>query len=138
MMAVGDMSKPQPKKPKNWSANQRRFMEWLAMPSDMRLPLTQGQLARELKMDDGTLSDWKHIPGFYDEVNKLVDEHFADDYAPIVESFKREARNGSYQHQKTYFEMLGKYLPKQQVELSGGISLIEVILDAEISDDSNG
>ncbi len=120
MMAVGCIMQ---ESAKSWTINQRKLMGWLALPSDERTPITEGALAREIGVNQATLWRWKQLPGFYAEVNKLVDEHLADDYAPIMESFKREARNGSYQHQKTYFEMLGKYMPKQQVEVTGGVNV---------------
>jgi hypothetical protein len=107
----------------NWTIKQRKFMDWLSLPSDERLPTTEKSFAEDIGVSVMTLWRWKQLPGFYAEVNKLVDEHFGDDYAPIVEAFKREARNGSYQHQKTYFEMLGKYMPKQQVEVTGGVNV---------------
>lgn len=116
-----------PKKAKRWSADQRKLMIWLATPEIDRTPLRQYTLAAEMGHDGATLSDWKNMPGFMDEVNKLVDEHMADDYAEIMEAFKREAKRGSFNHQKTYFEMIGRYTPRQQVELSGGISLVEVV-----------
>jgi len=110
------MTKDIRKKPKNWSANQKKFMLWLALPSDQRLPLTQGMLARELSLDDGTLSEWKRLSGFWDAVNALVEEHLADDFAPIIESLKREARKGSIQHIRIYLEMIGKYTPRLAID----------------------
>lgn len=104
----------------NWTASQRKYMVWLATPTDARMPLKHSSLAAELKVDERTLYRWREKPGFYAEVNKLVDEHFMDDYAEIVDSFKRAAKGGSYQHQKTYFEMAGKYKPPTQAhEISG-------------------
>ncbi len=106
-----------------WTVKQRRLITWLATPQEERTPLRESSLAEELGVNPATLWRWKQLPGFFAEVNKLVDEHFADDYAAIADSFKREARSGSYQHQKTYFEMIGKFVPKQQVEVTGGVNV---------------
>lgn len=119
----------------NWSATQRKYIEWLSTPIDARQPLKHSMLAQELKVGERSLYRWRTLPGFYAEVNKLVDEHLADDYSEIMDSFKREARRGSFQHQKTYFEMLGKYTPKQEITGKDGaplgIALVEVVRPAQ-------
>jgi len=38
---------------------------------------------------------------------------------PVIRSLEKEARKGSYQHQKLYLEMAGMYTEKKQHELAG-------------------
>jgi hypothetical protein len=87
------------------------------------MPVTQKLLAQEMGHDEGTLSDWKRIPGFWEEVAAIVDEHWLDDYPEIVDAFKSEAKRGSYNHQRTYFEMVGRYTPKSEVAVSGSVNI---------------
>ena len=96
-------------------------MLYLATPKEERTPLNETNYAKEVGVNPATLWKWKQLPGFFAEVNKIVDEHFADDYSEIADSFKRQAKLGSYNHQKTYFEMIGKYLPKSAIEVSGNV-----------------
>jgi hypothetical protein len=124
---------------KRWSTEQREFMAWLAMPRTERTPVTQLALAKELGVHYVTLSKWRYDPRFIVEVNNLKRPQIAARYPEIIDALIEQAERGSYQHQKTYLELIGEYKPpKQEVELSGGISMIEVILDAEFDDDSNG
>lgn len=124
-----------PKNAKRWSADQRKFMLWLATSEIDRTPIRQGQLAKDMGHAEATLSDWKNMPGFIDEVNKLVDEHLGDDYAEIMDAFKREAKKGSFNHQKMYMEMMGKYTSRQQIEVSGGpIAITEIRVHLDTSD----
>jgi hypothetical protein len=120
---------------KNYSREKREFIAWLATPPMERSINTQKALAERLGVHEVTLSEWRHQPDVVAEVNKLVDLHFADDYPEIAESFKLQSRLGSYQHQKTYFEMIGKYSPPRQ-EVAGEISL-RVIYDDSTSTDTD-
>lgn len=106
----------QPKRAKRWRVEQRQFQQWLALPSWLRVPLTQRMLAQELHIDEATLSDWKHIDGWDEAVNAIVMASMPRELPEIMGSFLAEARKGSYQHQKTYFEMIGAYTPKQEVD----------------------
>ena len=100
------------------------------MPLDERMPLRHALVGEHLGVSESTLYRWRDIPGFYAEVNKLVDEHLGDAYADVANSLKREAANGSFQHQKFYFELLGKYKPPTQdvnMNVDGSIELVEVV-----------
>lgn len=113
--------------PNKWTDKQRKFMAWLALPSYDRQPLAQYALAAELKVHETTLCAWRKLPGFMDEVKSLITASLGDVYHDVMHSFKAEAKKGSYQHQKTYFEMLGVYTPKSEVkgtlEVSGGVTV---------------
>lgn len=120
---------------KDWSANQRRFMEWLSLPSVEREPLTQRAFATALGVGEVTLSRWRKLPGFMAEVHKLITASLGDDYYDVMYSFKQEARKGSYQHQRMYFEMMGAYVEKHEVkgslQVEGGLSDDELIAKAD-------
>lgn len=46
------------------------FIEWMSLPANSREPKTQKELAQKLGVDYATLSDWKKVDGFWDEVKK--------------------------------------------------------------------
>ena len=49
----------------------QEFVEWMGLPMNLREPRNQKELAKKIGVDDATLSDWKKIEGFWDEVRKL-------------------------------------------------------------------
>lgn len=45
-----------------------QFIEWIILPEALREPKSQEKLARKLKVNNGTLSDWKTYEGFWEAV----------------------------------------------------------------------
>lgn len=123
------------KERKNWTANQRKFMEWLRLPSTERIPLNQTRLAEEMKVRDATLSEWKRLPGFMEEVQSLIRQSLGDNAHEVMGSFKKKAATGSFPHQKTYLEMMGWHTDKQQTEGELTIRVIHVKPDSQQPDD---
>lgn len=117
----------------NWTSNQRRLMEWFATPSLMRTPPTEGELADKMGVNRITLWKWKQIPGFMEEVQQLITVNLGDVYNDVMHSFKRAAVRGSFPHQRMYFEMLGVYSSRSNVNLNTRMSY-EIDLSA-LSDD---
>ncbi len=97
---------------KKWSANQEKFIDWLTYGKYERVPATQEALAKELGLHEVTLSRWKRLPGFWDEVKNRVrsrlDEHYADVYGALL----TEAKKGSFQHINKYIELMGDIKPQ--------------------------
>lgn len=116
----------------SFTPNQRRFIEWLATPEMERFPTTQRALATDMGVHYQTLTKWHAKPEIKAEVKAIIMENLDDALVDVVYSFKAEAKKGSYQHQKTYFEMLGMYVPKQQQEQSGEI-VLRVVYDTSNS-----
>jgi hypothetical protein len=107
----------------NWSYAQRKFQEWLAEPPTERDPITQKRLAEELHVHETTLSRWRHLPGFDEEVQALVLAHIGDALSEVMGAFKSEAKKGSFNHQRMYFEMLGIYTPSEKHDFDGDITI---------------
>lgn len=101
---------------RNWTIGQREYMFWLTTPDDDRVRNTHAAIAEQVGVAERTLYRWQKLPGFWAEVNKIVDEHLADDFAEVAKALKREARKGSIQHIRTYLEMIGKYAPSLRVD----------------------
>lgn len=92
---------------KNWTPEQLRFIQWLALPRAERLPKTQTALAKDFDCAIETLSRWKDIPGLRDEVNRLAREFVKDDVPEILATIRREAKKGSVPHINMALAMAG-------------------------------
>jgi hypothetical protein len=128
---------------RNWTASQRKYMIWLATPDDDRMPNKHVNMAAEMGVDERTLYRWRKLPGFYAEVNKLVDENLGDAYADVANQLKRLAALGSFQHQKMYLELIGRYVQKQEITGRDGAALvpvqfIDVVRPAEQEQEQDG
>lgn len=99
-----------------WTPNQREYITWLALPSRLREPLTQEMLAAEMGVNASTLWRWQKLPGFQQELERLIRESMKGPLNEVVGSFLDEAKKGSFQHALAYFQMIGWHTPAQRVE----------------------
>lgn len=106
-----------PEKPKNWNANQLKFIEWLALPKAQRKPKTQTEFAKSIGMHETTLSDWKKLPGFMSEVTAIAREQLRDALSDVYGALVKRALDGDVQAIKLALEVSGEYTPKQKVDL---------------------
>jgi hypothetical protein len=104
---------------KSWTPDQLAFQAWLAVPPHDRKPRTQRALAAQLEIREGTLSDWKRLPGFGQAVTELALEWVKTALAPILFAQVAQARSGSLEHAKWLFEVAGIWSPKQRHEHEG-------------------
>lgn len=102
-----------------WTPDQLKFQAWLALPSAVREPKSQKQLAHLLEHDPATLSDWKRLPGWHDAVYALAIVHVIGELVPVLHAQVKEAKKGSLPHAQWLFEVAGKWTPKQRTEVSG-------------------
>lgn len=111
-------------------------MEWLAIPSKLREPATQGQFALKIGVHENTLARWKKLEGFNTAVGELareqVDEHLPDIYGALVKG----AKAGRLGHIKTCLEVAQHYVERRvmhgdnsadpiKVEHSGTVEISE-------------
>lgn len=120
-----------PKRAKEWTVRQRKFMLWLALPEDARVPLNQRLYAEEIGVNEATLSDWKATPGFMAEVQDIIRASLSDAAHDVMGAFKAEAKKGSFPHQKMFFEMLGWHVDKQEL---GGDVLLKILRGASMDE----
>ena len=99
-------------------AERLQFIEWLSLPSDLRTPKTQSELALLLGVDAGTLSDWKQLPGFREEVRKRVNDLVKDDHADVVHAMITSAKGGDVTAQKLYLEYIQEWSEKTRHDLT--------------------
>lgn len=110
----------------NWTADQSKFIEWLATPRYERVPPNQGMLADSMNVDEVTLWRWKKLPGFMDEVNSIVRAGLKLRLGEVYGALLREAERGSYQHIQLVMEMTGEYVKQQKNmnEQSGEVTIV--------------
>lgn len=83
-----------PTEAKTWHAQQLQFIAWLALPKAHRKPKLQRDYAKLIGVDEATLSDWKRLPGFMDDVNALARELVKDDVAEVLGVVRSRAKKG--------------------------------------------
>lgn len=112
-----------PSDAKNWTADQLHFQAWLALPKKLRRPKTQRAFAKQIGKDEGTLSDWKHLPGWHDAVRdlalELLKESIPDVLGEVVAAAK--SADGSVQDRKLFLEIVEIYRPGLDVTSGGKV-----------------
>jgi hypothetical protein len=101
-----------------WNPTQRKYMLWLATPTELRVPLTESALAKELKVNPATLWKWRQKPEFRAEVKALITASLWDAYHDAMGAFKKQAARGSFPHLKMFFEMMGVYTERMTLDMN--------------------
>lgn len=110
-----------------FSANQLKFIDWLACGKYGRQPATQKAFADEIGINPRTLERWKKGQNgftkadFWDAVTARARELNREHLAIVYESVRIEASKGSFQHQKLMLEMAGEYTDRKEVSVTGGL-----------------
>lgn len=100
----------------NWTGKQRKFIEWVATPEELREPRKFTDFTEAIGVDRSTLWRWRKLPGFYATVQEQTKKYLADTLPEALQALKNLAAMGSFNHLKLYLEMLGMYTPKSQVD----------------------
>lgn len=111
----------------SFSANQTKFIEWLADPGK-RKPPTQYQLAETMGVRPETLTRWKREPELMKAVRVRSRELLGEDLPKIYEALRLQANAGSFQHIKLALELTGEYQETNRHEIDGQLK-IKVIYD---------
>ncbi|MBC7239373.1 MAG: hypothetical protein H5T71_04655 [Chloroflexi bacterium] len=91
------------------------FIDWLANPESEG---TQQDFAREFKVHEGTLSDWKNEPGFWDRVWERFTDFYLQGQLPAVNrALIRKAKAGDYQAMQLVYKVAKRITDK--LELTG-------------------
>jgi len=101
-----------------WTTNQIRLQEWLATPRFERIPPKQEMLANDLSVSDKTLTRWKRLPGFMDEVRAISRGYLKNDLPEIYGAISREAQRGNYQMARLALELVGDVQTQGTSELN--------------------
>lgn len=114
---VTDCNSTSPQDAGGFSPDQRRFMLWLATPSDVREERTLAAYCKAHDITRMSLWRWKKLPGFWQEVRALTAQFMADSVPDVLQSLKRLAKAGSFPHMKLYLEMVGMYVPRSETTI---------------------
>lgn len=121
-----------------FSANQLKFIDWLAVGKFERDPPTEELFAEKIGVNRSTLYRWKRGQNgfteaeFWGAVNQRAREHNQRSVSNVYGSLRDFAVKGSFQHQKLLLELVGEYTETQRREISGpggGAIQIEKALD---------
>lgn len=68
------------------------FVEWSAMPRKTKCPKTQGAFSKKIGVSQDTLSDWKRLEGFWEDVavyrKKFFEKHLSEIYYGLINKMK--------------------------------------------------
>lgn len=113
---------------RSWSTTQVRVQEWLALPKYERFPPTQDLLAEDLGIADKTITRWKKLPGFMDDVRSIALRYLRDDLPEVFGAIGREASKGNHQMARLALELVGG-LPTQGTTPSNLSVRVEYVND---------
>jgi len=106
---------------------EQRILEALLNPENRLKKVTE--ICRIAEVDRKTYYKAFNKPEFIDLVEDESRRLVLAAVLPIVHTFVKEAKKGSYQHGKVLLEMAGLYCEKKELELSGTIKLTELLDD---------
>lgn len=107
-----------PKNAENLTANQLKFLGWLALPKAERQPRTQGLFADEIGVNETTLGRWKRDYGLDRRAADLAKEQLINHVPDFYEALRKKAKKGSLGHLKMAFEMVEHYTEEVNVNVN--------------------
>lgn len=83
------------------------FVAWVALPTELRQPKTQQDLAKEFGVGQDTLSEWKQRPDFWEDVSKKRRE-WGRERTPdvLLALFKRIQKTGGAAEVRLWMECI--------------------------------
>lgn len=130
------MTKIIPSEAEKWSATQLRFIAWLALPKAQRAPKTHQLLAQQIGVHPDTLTDWKRLPSFMDDVNALARELVKHDIADILGVIRREAKRANLPYVNMALAMAG--MAHDLAAAGRGPAMIQFNWDATLAEIAHG
>ena len=101
--------KPQLAQGVEWSFPQEQFQRWLSIPKKLRPDglKTMVDVATKLNVSTQTLRKWKRLPGFWSAVYEQTRSLIGEDLPDVMVALTREAKGGSVNAIKLYFDAMG-------------------------------
>jgi len=90
------------------SAEFAEFCKWSAQPRDVRQPIEQKQLAKELGVDETTLVRWKELPEFAQNKKYYIREWLGDELPDVMQIVKKGALRGQDRKIELFLKWLGE------------------------------
>lgn len=83
------------------------FIEWISLPTELREPSTQRELALQFKIGEDTLSDWKKRDGFWTDVENKRKSWGKDKTSDVLHSlYKKATKTGDPRAVRLWFEIV--------------------------------
>lgn len=94
------------------------FIDWQAMPKEIREPETMGALAKKLGITIDTLVDWKKRTGFYEDVRDARRRYIKDEMlgTALLCLKKKILKEGGASEVKLLFQLADEFEEKSVVE----------------------
>jgi len=92
----------------------QEFIEWISLPASIREPKTQKELASKLGIDNATLSDWKKVEGFWEEVKKRRKNWVQEKISNILLGVYGKALKGDVNAAKLLLEYAGEFIERKE------------------------
>ena len=115
----------------HFTANQIKYIDWLAMGKYSREPATEQLFAETIGINRRTLIRWKKGQNgfteaeFWDAVTERAREFNRQALTTVYDALRDQAEKGSFQHQKLLLELTGEYTETRKIE--GGENPLLVI-----------
>ncbi len=92
------------------------FIIWSALPKEERNPRTQKEFANFFGLSTDTLTSWKKLNGFYDEVFPYTINYFRKWTPRIAHGLAMKASTGSAREVELYFKIFEKFTETVQIK----------------------
>jgi hypothetical protein len=93
------------------------FIGWMALPRDERKPTTMAQFAKQCGLHRDTLSDWKNLPGFWDEVSMYRSSYFRKYSSDVFYGLVKAAKTGNPKAIELFAKIFEGYGDKERPEI---------------------
>lgn len=100
-----------------YQAEYNEFIAWIALPEEFRSPKNQGEFAQKFGVCQDTLSDWKKIGGFWDEV-KAERQRWGKERTPnvILGLYRKAVKEGNAAEAKLWLQYIEGWAEKKDIE----------------------
>ena len=127
----------------NFTPDQQKYLDWVALPKSIRQPKTLTQYARQNSVDRTTLWRWTKVSGFQEAAAAAARDGLKSELPEIFEALAKKAKDGDVPAIKLALEVAGEYTPRQELTGKNGgemlhrITTIEVIKSYAPEDDDD-
>lgn len=101
------------------------FLDFLAIPRSLRKN-DQKDFAREIQVTPQTLSEWKKLPGFTDELTRRIRENAKNDAADVIQALGKRAKSGDPTAIKLWMQYVMGWTEKTVHQVDNPVRIIHV------------
>jgi transcriptional regulator with XRE-family HTH domain len=120
--------------PKIKISEYEQFIAWSALPSNVRIPATQKELAQQLNVTEATLSHWKDKEDYPKRKMELMKKWSKDGTPDVIDALLYKAKRGDVRAIELWIKYVEEWAETQRIEQP---NVIQAILQKfEIKDES--